>query len=207
MQADLRAWLNGDRNYAAGIQLYLKHGTDARLRNCFLEPIPTDFKKKLLLQTLTDLYRGTAAAVVKKETTTTIYLNGARNWPADTSDEIVTNLREQWRPLYGEMAARIVELDKKIREIYADKSFYEKNQRLPDQRAATPEVIGPIEKVFARAEALKRYLRDLKKKLDRSEISDIKRNKWVVKWEEYCSELRQLNNRLQKPENEGIPDR
>jgi len=234
MLEDLREWLNGSRNYAAGVQIYLKHGKDARLRNCFLEQIESDFKKTLLLKTITDLYRGNTKAIEQKENTTTIYLNGAKSWPADNQDEIVINLREQWRPLYGEMsslqarihdvalqgktdinkkleacqmAARIVLLDKKIRDIYSNKSFYEKNKRLPDQQLATIEVIGPIEKVFARAETLKRYLRDLKKKLTRAEISDIKKNKWVPKWDAYCNELRQLNNRLQKPENEGIPDR
>jgi len=161
------------------------------------------------------------------------YFSSAKTWPSDDSNEVLTMLREQWRPKYGEMtnlqarihdiaeagntdpnkrleacqmAAKIIRLDKEIRKLYADKDYYLKNGTLP-VKPIEIQVIGPIELVWARKQNLQRYLRDLAGKLKRESISDVKRNKWLPKWESHVAELKELNNRLERPENEGIPER
>ena len=232
MHDAIRDWLNSSRNYAAGVSLYLKYGIDSRLLNCFKEPIESEFKKKLLLEELTRLYHShplfTGEDPPKEEEP------AEKHWPEAVADTPLSTLREEWRPLYGtltnlqarihdvayaglhdalkkeeayQMAAEIVRLTNKINEIYYAKDYYLKHGKLP---STDPEPVATLlsnEDAYTKKKNIERYLRDLAKKLKRENISEIKRVKWLPKWDTLCKEITALNKQLNRPENEGIPER
>jgi hypothetical protein len=234
MQEEISNWLSGSRNYAVGVQLYLKSGKDPLLLNLFREPIETEFKHKKLASSLQSLLNGTEKAIVQQKTSTAKYLGNHNNWPPESSDEILTALREQWRPLYGkltnlqarihdialsgkksatkqmqacQMAGEIIDLDEQIRSIYSKKDYYLKHHKLPDEPFTVPIQIGDDKIAWSRRENLKRYLRTLANQLSRHKISDAKRPKWLQKWNDHVAEIRELNKRFKRPDNEGIPPR
>lgn len=227
----IREWLNSDRNYGAGVILALRYSTDPKIINCFKEQIQTDFKRKKLVEVLTELYKDQPKqqAVVKPQAD----IIQAKAWPADNKNEVLASLREQWRPLYGEMsnlqarihdvalagnhdpskemeayqmAESIMRLNGQINEIYAKKEYFLKHGKLPDPVVTVKADVSP-DQAFMRKKTVERYLRDLANKLKRSELSDLKRNKWIPKWDNLCEEIRQLNQKLNRPSDEGIPQR
>lgn len=231
MRDAIRHWLNGSRSYHEGVKLLLQYSTDQRLINCFKEPIETDFKRKRLAATLQELYEQHPAEKVK--IAAPVQPPADKTWPVDNSNDVLASLREQWRPLYGEMtnlqarihdvalqgqhdsakameahqmAEKIVQLTSSINEIYYQKTYFEKYGKLPEVEKAPAPEISP-DQAFMRKKTVERYLRDLAKKLKRTELSDVKRNKWYPKWDTLTDELRSLNKILNRAENEGIPER
>lgn len=232
MREPIVSWLNGSRNYQEGVNLYLKYGTDRLLRNCFLEPIETPFKQKKLVECLRELLQNcNKEKKIVQEAKEVVTVSG-KQWP-ETTDEILKSLRDRWRPLYGEMtmlqgrlhevanqgardpakkeearqmAQRILELEEAVYEIYAEKEYYTEHGKLPVAVKAIEENIT-LEAAYRQKSNLERYLRDLANKLSRSELSDHKRTKWLTKWDALASQLMELNKKLNRATNEGIPER
>jgi len=226
------SWLNSSRSYQEGVNLYLKYGTDRLLRNCFMEPIETDFKRKKLVEALRGLLETTREEkqIVKKAET--VIVSTGKQWP-DDPDDILTSLRERWRPLYGEMtmlqgrlhevanqgqrvkekkeearqmAGRILELQDEINGIYAEKEYYQQHGSLPVPVKTVEENIS-LEEAYRKKQNNERYLRDLAGKLSRTALTDHKRTKWLAKWDTLATQLRELNKKLNRAIDEGIPER
>lgn len=233
MTEPIVSWLNSSRSYQEGVKLYLEHGTNRLLRNCFLEPIETEFKRKKLVEALRGLLEQSREEKTIVAQTETVYASTGKQWPQNTKDQILQSLRERWRPLYGEMttlqgrihevamqakrdpskkeearlmAKRILELDDEIMGIYAEKEYYLKHGSLPVPVKQIEEDIS-TEEAYRKKSNLERYLRDLAGKLDRAEISDHKRTKWLAKWNALSAQLIELNKKLKRAPNEGIPER
>lgn len=227
----IKEWLNSGRNYAEGVKIYLTYGKEQKFINLFNEPIQTAFKEKKLAEVLTQLYKGNAKAVTVKATTTTKYLTGHKTWPEDTSDAILTALRNQWRPLYGErsslqarlhdvalagntdsvkrqeaaqMAGRIIQLSKEISDIYATRSYYQQHGQLP-QKQVEASPFGDAAKAYIAKKNAERYLREYTSKLKSTRGTTKQRIKWVQAIERHTKYLKQANNYLNRPENEGTP--
>jgi hypothetical protein len=153
------------------------------------------------------------------------------SWVENTTDEYLMNLREQWRPLYGKrsnlqarihdvasigntdavkrqeaasMAAEIIRLSKQIKRIYDAKNEYIKM----GASAPTYEDIEPIgspEAIVIKWNNIKRYLRELRRKINSPDVSLAKHEKWILAFEQYSKELSALNKQLNRPLNEGLP--
>jgi hypothetical protein len=111
----IRIWLNGNRNYDQGVKLYLQFGTDELLKRMFREKIPSDFKKKKLLESLQTLLatakptagqnktvaRPTAAVPPTKKNNTANETPYApeKGWNK-VRDEIEEALHKKWLPLF-----------------------------------------------------------------------------------------------------------
>ena len=233
MLEQIREWLNGNREYSSGVALVLRHSTDPRIINCFREPLETNFKRKKLVEVLTELYTDRPEPAALRAPSQPALPPAEKTWPVDNTNEILASLREQWRPLYGEMtnyqarihdialqgvhdpqkkeeahqmAKKIIDLNNKVNEIYARKAYFLKFGKLPDDTAEPIKEISS-DTAFMRKKTVERYLRDLAAKLKRTELSDVKRTKWIPKWDSLCEELRALNKTLNRAENEGIPER
>lgn len=119
---DIRNWLNGSRDYASGVKLYLVRGSDPKLKQLFTAEGYSDFKNKKLqgaLQALLACVPKTVTTVTKIETTVqktpsvdkTVKENPDKSakpvkpqtrW-SETRDEVEQALYDQWKPLYAEL--------------------------------------------------------------------------------------------------------
>jgi hypothetical protein len=216
---DVRVWLNSKRVYADGVALYLKHGTDSRLKNLFAHEACSDFKKKKLGEELENLLDKKTPIDAIKIPQQTSYLTHHQGWPANTTDDAVLNaLHGQWRPLYGEMtnlqarlydvalqgnsdsnkrleacqmAHRILKLDDECQEIYAQREFYLLNGRLPEQ-APPPDLVGDPVVLAMQHANYERYVRDYKNKLAKNPNNE----KWAQKLKTYQEKLAWIKKQL-----------
>lgn len=232
MVEEIQKWFNSSRDYHTGVDIYLKYGKDSRLINSFTENKVTPFKKQLLLDTLTQMMATGATQAPKKEAEAP---KTEKHWPEDSKDDILNSLRSQWRPLYGkmtnlqarihdiaergqkdpearlqagQMAKEIVFLNKRIREIYAQKSYYEKNGSLPESTdKKIPEEVVSIGQLFKMRENECRYLRQATRRLKELKEDDPKRVGLILKAQSHEKTIIELNIKLERPEYEGIPAR
>lgn len=113
----IRLWLNGDRNYVAGVKLYLQFGTDKMLKRLFSSEECTDFKKKRLTAVLEELISEKKQVEVKaviakeklieKHQAERVLGNG---WSAEM-DELEKALYNKWKPIFLKMMDLTSRLD------------------------------------------------------------------------------------------------
>ncbi len=108
---DIRRWFNGQRNYDAGVKLYLVHGKDPQLKRLFTVEGYTPFKLQKLTSALDAILSGkpvpvkstpvlkTGTAVSKIET---LPSPPQPKWNKDR-DEVEQALWLQWKPVFAEM--------------------------------------------------------------------------------------------------------
>lgn len=216
---EIRTWLNGRRDYAAGAKLYLQYGQDAALRRCFSEPA-SDWKKKKLVEVLTEML--TKKATVQKKVVETkqqaierISISD-RKWP-EQLDTTLTALKEKWKPLFaemmnltariydvakqgltdpamkqeaGRMAHRICDLDDECDAIYADRDHYLQYGKLPETEKPMELVSDPIKMPVA-LENARRYVRQYRNKLKKN-AADVNAVKQLAKYEWAVEEYKKL---------------
>lgn len=172
---EIRAWLNGSRQYEEGAKLYLIHGKDHLLRRIFMEPA-SDFKRAKLVEALKGLL-GVKTAVAKKLAfTKAVAIEhiavSDRKWPKE-KDATLAALHEKWKPLFaemmslssriydvakagqhdmaqhqeaGRMAHRICDLDDECDDIYAQRDYYLQHGKLPEEKK--PYTQGSMPQVY-----------------------------------------------------------
>ena len=105
----IRLWLNGNRDYAAGVKLFLLYGKDKLLKRLFTEEACTDYKKKKLIEVLQGMLLenkadATEAATPQKNKIRVVKEEQApdQEW-SKTFDDVEAALHAKWKPLYVEM--------------------------------------------------------------------------------------------------------
>jgi len=207
---EIRAWLNGSRQYEEGAKLYLIHGKDHLLRRIFMEPA-SDFKRAKLVEALKGLL-GVKTAVAKKVAVTKAVAIehiavSDRKWPKE-KDATLAALHEKWKPLFaemmslssriydvakagqhdmaqhqeaGRMAHRICDLDDECDAIYAQRDYYLEHGKLPEEKKPMELVVDPLKIPLALANA-RRYVADYRNKLKR-EPGNVKAAEKLKKYE------------------------
>ena len=105
----IRIWLNGKRNYDAGVKLYMQFGNDALLKKLFTERPSTSFKEKTLVESLQKLMVKTVekkqevmvqkGVYVERVSKEKVYDGG---WSREM-DEVERALHLRWKPGFIEM--------------------------------------------------------------------------------------------------------
>lgn len=218
---EIKAWLNGSRDYDQGAMLYLQYGSDNLLKKIFREPA-SDFKKKKLV----DALKGLLVSKVTREKKIVIDKDAAiekvsisdRRWPAN-KDEITMALWMQWKPLFaelmsltsriydvalagehdaaqkqeaGRMAHRILDLDDHCDDIYRKRDHYIKHGKLPEAEKPMELVVDPKKIPLALANCT-RYIRDYKSKL-RKQPEDVNAAAQIKKYEWAVGEYKRILN-------------
>ena len=226
----IKDWLNGKRDYAAGVALYMQYGDDPAMKSLFKE-YRTSFKEKKLVELLKGLLITVGAvkeAVVEKSEKIKTETHG---WPEKMTRELQA-LKDTWQPLYkemmnltarlydvallgkqdknkeieaGQMSHRILDLRDQIREIYSDRDHYIKHGCFPGKEQLFVPVVDPL-KLAERRLTVRRYLTRLNRELSKNDKPHI-RLKQEKDWAKYVAEMTYINNQLNRPENEGIPER
>ena len=111
-------WLNGKRNFEAGVKLYELYGTDKLLKKLFAERPVSKYKEQTLASTLEQLLtqkietKETALVVKQKQIERTVQEKNPDSGWSKNMDEIEAALHAKWKPLFVEMmglTARIEE--------------------------------------------------------------------------------------------------
>jgi len=196
---EISQWLKGPRDYETGAKLYLKHGTNHALRRIFMEPV-SDFKKKKLLEVLTELVSKKQKVEKKVTETKATAIErisvGDRKWP-EVMDDTIKALYLKWKPLFSEMnnlmsriygyalagtndeamkheagvmAHRILDLDDMCDDLYAKRDHYLKFKKLPQEKKPMELVVDPIKMPVA-LENARRYVRMYKNELKKDPSS------------------------------------
>jgi len=119
---NIRTWLNGTRNYDAGIQLYIEHGGDTLLKRLFTQEGFSEYKLKRLTSALQDLLKPHPKQNHQTPHTTSVLEAPApmkgrateRKWSTER-DEVEQSLFLQWKEKYSEMinlSARVGDISK-----------------------------------------------------------------------------------------------
>lgn len=188
----IREWLNGTRNYDAGVQLLLQHSGNAKLKRLFTSEAASDFKRSLLGKELAALVTGAAVAKqVQEEQQQQVVQRVAvahNGWPQQM-DEVLQALHAQWKPLFselnalssrlydvakagkqdeaGRMAHRILDLDDECDGIYEKRDHYLEHGKLPNQAAPGGAVVDPLKWPLALSNA-QRQLREARLRLQKA---------------------------------------
>lgn len=106
---EIRDWLNSTKEYATGVKLYLKFGSDPILKSLFTKEAESQFKRErlfLALKSIYDNYRKptTAKAAIQRQVEKQRPPENFKYWPTvPISDPVLSALHEQWKPIYAEM--------------------------------------------------------------------------------------------------------
>lgn len=233
MMLAIKNWLNGSRDYDAGVLLYHQYGDDRQMKALFKE-FRTPFKEKKLLELLKALMGKIAEVkVVAKKVQQSIQqeTETRHGWPLQL-DATLKALYDGWKlkfdetrsleaRLYdvakkggddknsemeaGAMAHRILDLRDEIREMYKDRDYYLQHGHFPGKAQSFKPVVNDL-KIAERRLTVRRYLTRLKKELEKPEKPHI-RLKQEDKWKQYTDEMQYINKKLNRPDNEGIPAR
>lgn len=226
----IKDWLNGGKEYDAGVQLYLQHGDDKQMKDLFTE-FRTPFKEKKLVELLKGLLHKSSdlkTATKKKEEKLVAETFG---WPNKMTPELAA-LKAVWAPKYkeqmnlcarlydvaklgkhdknkemesGQMAHRILNLRDEVKQIYFERDYYIEHGVFPGKEQVFKPVVADI-KIAERRLTVRRYLTRLKNELAKAGKPHIVL-KQEKKWAEYVAEMHYINKKLNRPENEGIPAR
>lgn len=105
----IRIWLNGKRNYEAGVKLYEQFGKDALRKKMFRELPVSDYKIRRLQESLEELIYAIQHEkqddTEKREKVITRSIQEARpesGW-SKNMDEVEAALHARWKPLFVEM--------------------------------------------------------------------------------------------------------
>lgn len=158
MNAALRNWLNGDRDYQVGVMLYLKYGDNQLLKDLFTKEYETNFKRERLIKEIRKLLQPntivTQQTPVEHKADSQVNCHPQNRWPDEpVSDPVIKVLKDQWRIYFSEMmnlshrlfdivsdiergryAHRILDLDYLCDEIYYKRDYYLIHKILPDQK-------------------------------------------------------------------------
>jgi len=112
----IRIWLNGRRNYEAGVKLYRLYGKDALLKRLFAEPVISPFKIKKLKESLEGLLSASPATVLPTiNEPAIVQVEKVVDVPAPVVKEVLTTgwnkemdateaeLYKEWKPLFVEL--------------------------------------------------------------------------------------------------------
>lgn len=214
-------WLNGRREYTAGVKLYLMYGEDRKLKRLFSEEGLSDYKKKRLEAELRGLMEGSKKE--KKEETKVVARVGGEKlieskWNKER-DEIENSLYLQWKEKFVEMmdlcsrigdvareglknatkkqeaarmAFRILDLDEECDEYYRKRDFYKENKKLPDERKRGELCMDPRQ-IPKKLLNHERYVRDYKRKL-KENAADEAAAEQLKKHEWFVEEYKKILN-------------
>lgn len=226
----IRQWLNGAKDYDAGVALYMQHGDDKDMKALFRE-YRTSFKEKKLVELLKGLLSTVKQVKVVTSAKETKLQTETHGWPAKMKPELAA-LKEVWKPLYkemmnlcarlydvallgkadknkemeaGQMAQRILNLRDEIKDIYSDRDHFIQHGHFPGKEQAFTPVVDPL-KLAERRLAVRRYLTRLNNELKKEGKPNI-RLKQEKDFAKYAAEMLYINKKLNRPENEGIPKR
>lgn len=103
MMQEVRKWLNGSRDYKAGVALLRQYHHDARLVRLYAAEGETEYKRKRLAEELQKLCSASRREEVQEEAKVKVKVKADRfGWP-EAMDEYVSSLKAQWKPLFAEM--------------------------------------------------------------------------------------------------------
>ena len=195
----------------------------------------TPFKEKKLVELLKGLMDKSSdhkQVAEEKQTSLKKETEARQGWPIKM-DGTLTDLHKQWKPLYdefrslvarlydtakagqsdpyrqieaGNMAHRILDLRDDLAEIYSRRDHYLAHGSFPGKEELFKPVVGGPEKIAERRLTVRRYLTRLKNELQKPGKPAI-RIKQEQQWKQYCAEMRWINEKLKRPEDEGIPAR
>lgn len=230
----VKHWINSQRDYDAGVALYNQYGDDRRMKALFREG-KTQFKEKKLLELMQGLIKNGASVkntLQGKHQAIRAQSENRNGWPAKLDgplkalyDEWILKFKESSSleariydvalagisdPNYerqaGQMAHRILDLRDEIRNIYQKRDHYIQHGVFPGQKMLFKPVVADPLKLAERRLNLRRYLTRLKNELAKPGKPHT-RLRQETQWKQYCEEMRYINEKLKRPENEGIPAR
>ena len=210
----IKAWLNGSRNYAMGVKLYVQHGDEPLLKKLFISEGETPYKRERLEIALNELFRDSKPSTA--DNTSPDYTpkkQFEKQWRADDlKDDIEKSLWQQYRLKHKEMddlrsqllhfssveecreaAFKILRLDEELDEVIYCRNFYKEHGRLPET-----EQVQYITDPFLMADRmsnLKRYIRREKQALEK----DSGNTAAACRKKEFVDELNHYLNKLGKP--------
>lgn len=184
---EIRSWVNGERKYTEGVELYVKYGKDQQLKRLFTIEAESDFKRKKLLDALQQLLK--VPTVPKTQLAPVVAIqktfDNPSKWPAKM-DEVVNALFQQWKPMFaerndlfirlftparagfeaeaGRIAHRILDLDDEIDLLYEKRDQYLEHGTLVEEKKPKTWVVDPI-KQAVKLKNHERYAREFKAKL------------------------------------------
>jgi hypothetical protein len=217
---DIRKWFGGSKDYDAGVALLLQHSQDQKLRRLFVIEGATDFKRKLLHDTLRKMLTAPKQAEPPKPVEQAVKsLKTQGKWPAD-KDPVVQALFNEWKPLFSEMnslqsriyevaiaglqddarrteagamAHRILDLDDMCEDIYQKRDHYLATGVLPAiQQPPVAEVVDPKKWPLALQNA-RRYVREFRIKV-RKNPTNAKQAAKLQHWEKMVKHYQALLN-------------
>lgn len=214
---DVRQWLNSDRDFFAGRDLYLKYGSDDALRSLFQTDDVNRFKSEKLFKALREIFTQPAKTQEShKADTRKIQKAAPAGWKKNTKDAVLKALRAQWEPLFKEMktlhaqlllidndeqrgvvAHRILDLDDMCTEIYQKRDHYMQTGKLPDEKE--PDKVVDPSKFAVRLEAAKRYVRRYKNYIKKNPENE----KYIQKLKQYEDEVLFYTKKLKLDEEPG----
>lgn len=226
----IRNWLNGPRDYGAGVDLYNQYGDDPDMKLLFRE-FRTSFKEKKLVELLKGLMATDGASKKKTEAKEKQLVQETFGWPEKMTTGMKA-LKDRWKPMYdefrnltsrlydvakqgqkdknkeleaGQMAHRILNLRDQIQDIYYERDYFLKNKVFPGKKQEFVPVVDDL-KIAERRLTVRRYLTRLKNELAKTDKPEL-RMKQEKQWAKYVAEMKYINEKLKRPENEGIPAR
>lgn len=145
---EIRIWFNGKRDYAAGVALYLKHGSDPTLKRLFTAEGYSDFKNTKLKTALESLLAGNktlptggikevilvpAKDFIEPKSPDRVpeqkIIPPEKSWN-ENPDATESALKAKWKPLYAEMMYLVANLEAPARQGLKDPNKKEEAGRM-----------------------------------------------------------------------------
>ena len=190
----VQAWLDGERNYEVGRQLYEQLGDNARLKQV-LGHGPSTYNQEALAWELTKLARAgvTAAVALAVPLPAVVVASAPPTVPSEPTPEnpLLAELREARRPLYDERthlhaqlevlaehgsqadvhqaALRIMALSRELEASKQTEAYVAEHGQLPPPPAAAPglDTLSPVD-LLKKRNSLRSQVSRLKKREDRA---------------------------------------
>lgn len=176
----LRDWLEGDKNYLDGVRLYLRFGSDARLKTLFTKEQATDFKRKKLEEAIRGMLSNkpvTALPVAPSAPIVESKPHPEKTWTLEScKDDVERAMREAWLKVYktmqdkrsqlmlfptdeerGVAAHQVLDLDEEADKILAMRDHYRNFGFLPSDQSSS--IISDPVLAAKRIVLIERYIR------------------------------------------------
>ncbi len=202
-------WIHGKRSYTYGTILYKKFGSNEALKLLF-DKGKTTYTEAKLLEELKLLCRVDPPAAAKS-------VINFGEMPVDSSDKILSALREEWMPFYtemnykrheldkilyhkkeafaikrGKLAMEILSLEQKCMKIWYKRDFYKEFKKLPGEQEEVAPVVDPL-MLVSRYKNVQGYIRKYKMLLKKDPTSE--QNNLLLK--QYTEEFEQLKKKYE----------
>lgn len=194
---DISSWLNSERDYNKGVQLFSKHSKNQNLIRLFITRPQNKDRHKMLTYQMSLLAGGVIGYIPKQNSVKTI----THEKPTKTIDDELRGLLRTRTGLHSQLSivktkGERYELLHQIISVLTPKIIrlleLKKNPNLA--RLEEPKESGTSpEKVFKRKQNLRTYISKKKKEI-KSEKDPTKKQRLENKLEEYQSELKKIEN-------------